>query len=123
MPIKYISLCNKAHIDRNFHFKSDYLGKDINVTLDNLGQYVRLVSHWLLVEGVSTQMEAVKEGFESVFPVSTLQMFYPEELDQIFCGSSTSVDGVTRTGAYSRWDVMTLAEACKPDHGFTAESG
>merc|ERR1712198_783605 len=98
-------------------------GKDINVTLDNLSQYVRLVSHWLLVEGVSTQMEAVKEGFESVFPVSTLQMFYPEGLGQIFCGSSTSVDGMTRSSAYSRWDVLTLAEACKPDHGFTTESG
>ena len=98
------------------------LGKDINVNLDNLGQYVRLVSHWLLVEGVSTQMEALREGFESVFPVQTLQMFYPEELDQIFCGSSTNVDGVNRAGAYARWDVEALAEACKPDHGFTPES-
>ena len=32
-------------------------GKDKGVTLDNLGQYVRLVSHWLLVEGVSCQMK------------------------------------------------------------------
>ena len=32
-------------------------GKDRGVTLDNLGQYVRLVSHWLLVEGVSCQMK------------------------------------------------------------------
>ena len=62
-------------------------GKDRGVTLDNLGQYVRLVSHWLLVEGVSCQMKAVQEGFESVFPLSCLQMFYPDELDQIFCGS------------------------------------
>ena len=31
-------------------------GKDINVNVDNLGQYVRLVSHWLLVEGVATQV-------------------------------------------------------------------
>ena len=54
--------------------------------------------------------------------VETLQMFYPEELDQIFCGSSTSVDGVHRAGAYTRWDVLALAEACKPDHGFTPES-
>ena len=83
---------------------------------------MRLVSHWLLVEGVSTQMEAVREGFEAVFPVGTLQMFYPEELDQIFCGSSTCVDGVTRVGAYTRWDAMNLAETCKPDHGFTSES-
>jgi E3 ubiquitin-protein ligase TRIP12 len=58
-------------------------GKDMTVTIDNLPQYVRLVTHWLLVEGVSTQMEAVREGFESVFPLSSLRMFFPEELDQV----------------------------------------
>ena len=62
-------------------------GKDITVTLDNLPQYVSLVSHWMLIEGVSHQMEAVREGFESVFPLTSLQMFYPDELDQIFCGN------------------------------------
>ena len=30
------------------------------VNLENLASYVSLVSHWLLVEGVSTQMEAVR---------------------------------------------------------------
>merc|ERR1711915_338250 len=54
-------------------------GKDMTVTLDNLAQYVKLVSHWLLIEGVSGQMESVREGFESVFPLTSLQMFYPEE--------------------------------------------
>ena len=58
-------------------------GKDVTVTLENLAQYVKLVSHWLLIEGVSSQMEAVREGFEAVFPMSSLQMFYPEELDQV----------------------------------------
>ena len=58
-------------------------GKDVIVTLDNLAQYVKLVSHWLLIEGVSSQMESVREGFESVFPLNSLQMFYPEELDQV----------------------------------------
>lgn len=43
--------------------------------------------HWLLVEGVSRQMEALREGFETVFPLQQLQMFYPEELDAVFCGS------------------------------------
>lgn len=28
-------------------------GKDVTVTLENLAQYVKLVSHWLLIEGVS----------------------------------------------------------------------
>ncbi len=89
-------------------------GKDRAVTLDNLGQYVKLVCHWLLVEGVSCQMEAVREGFESVFPLSCLQMFHPDELDQIFCGSLQE--------SFVRWDVSSLAEACKPDHGFNLDS-
>ena len=89
-------------------------GKDITVTLDNLNQYVKLVSHWLLIEGVSFQMEAIREGFESVFPLPSLQMFYPDELDQIFCGSVQS--------NFSRWDAKALSEACKPDHGFNPES-
>ena len=58
-------------------------GKDVSVNLENLAQYVKLVSHWLLTEGVSSQMEAVREGFEAVFPLASLQMFYPEELDQV----------------------------------------
>jgi len=57
--------------------------RDMTVTLDNVGQYTRLVCHWTLVEGVRVQMEALREGFESVFPLGSLQMFYPEELDQV----------------------------------------
>ncbi len=89
-------------------------GRDEAVTLDNLAQYVRLVLHWLLVEGVSTQMEALREGFESVFPLASLQMFYPEELDQIFCGYQNQ--------QFARWDARQLLEACKPDHGYTTVS-
>lgn len=89
-------------------------GKDVTVTLDNLGQYVKLVSHWMLIEGVSCQMEAVREGFEAVFALNSLQMFSPDELDQIFCGSVQ--------GNYQNWDVKALSEACKPDHGYTADS-
>lgn len=32
-------------------------------------------------------MEAFREGFESVFPLNNLKIFYPEELEQVFCGS------------------------------------
>jgi len=91
-------------------------GKDVTVTLENLSQYVKLVSHWLLIEGVSSQMEAVREGFEAVFPTTSLQMFYPEELDQIFCGSSV------QSSSSILWDVPTLTNSCKPDHGYSNES-
>jgi len=40
------------------------------------------------VGGVSRQMEAWREGFDSVFPSSALKMFYPEELEMVFCGAN-----------------------------------
>uniref|UniRef100_A0A1B6I391 E3 ubiquitin-protein ligase n=1 Tax=Homalodisca liturata TaxID=320908 RepID=A0A1B6I391_9HEMI len=85
-------------------------GKDIPLTIHNLEEYIKLVTHWYLVEGVSRQMESFREGFEVVFPLSQLSMFYPEELDAVFCGHPTG------------WDMKTLMESCRPDHGYTADS-
>uniref|UniRef100_A0A1B6CDK3 E3 ubiquitin-protein ligase n=1 Tax=Clastoptera arizonana TaxID=38151 RepID=A0A1B6CDK3_9HEMI len=85
-------------------------GKDIPVTIHNLEEYSKLVCHWYLIEGVSRQMESFREGFESVFPLSQLSLFYPEELDAVFCGHPTG------------WDVKTLIECCRLDHGYTSES-
>jgi len=89
-------------------------GRDLGVTLDNLAQYINLVSHWMLLEGVSTQMESLREGFNSVFPISSLQMFYPDELDQIFCGSEAR--------GFTSWPFKVLMDSCKPDHGYTVDS-
>lgn len=62
-------------------------------------------------------MEAVREGFESVFSLTSLKMFFPDELEQVFCGSTQN------SSSYDApWDVKTLAEACKPDYGYNAES-
>ncbi|CAH0747219.1 unnamed protein product [Diatraea saccharalis] len=90
-------------------------GRDVPVTAHNLHNYIDLVSHWLLYEGVSKQMEAFKEGFESVFPLTNLKIFYPEELEQVFCGSPSG-------GREQRWEPRMLAECIRPDHGYTAES-
>lgn len=37
-------------------------GRDIAVTIHNLHQYISLVTHWFLVEGVYRQFEALREG-------------------------------------------------------------
>lgn len=89
-------------------------GKSTSVTIHNLHLYVNLVSHWTLMEGVSRQMESLREGFESVFPIQNLRMFQPEELEAVFCGSPQDY--------ISGWDVKTLIECCRPDHGYTADS-
>ncbi|XP_047248118.1 E3 ubiquitin-protein ligase TRIP12 isoform X4 [Girardinichthys multiradiatus] len=86
-------------------------GKDVPVTIYNLEEYLRLVVYWTLNEGVSRQFESFREGFESVFPLHHLQYFYPEELDQLLCGSKSEM-----------WDVKTLMECCRPDHGYTHDS-
>ncbi|KAJ7324841.1 hypothetical protein JRQ81_017861 [Phrynocephalus forsythii] len=86
-------------------------GKDIPVTIHNLEEYLRLVIFWALNEGVSRQFDSFRDGFESVFPLSHLQYFYPEELDQLLCGSKTDA-----------WDAKTLMECCRPDHGYTHDS-
>ncbi|KAM9453600.1 E3 ubiquitin-protein ligase TRIP12 isoform 19-T28 [Salvelinus alpinus] len=86
-------------------------GKDVPVTIYNLEEYLRLVVYWTMNEGVSRQFESFREGFESVFPLHHLQYFYPEELDQLLCGSKSET-----------WDVKTLMECCRPDHGYTHDS-
>ncbi|XP_076002430.1 E3 ubiquitin-protein ligase TRIP12-like [Genypterus blacodes] len=93
----------------NIELKKD--GKDVPVTIYNLEEYLRLVVYWTLNEGVSRQFESFREGFESVFPLHHLQYFYPEELDQLLCGSTSET-----------WNVKTLIECCRPDHGFTHDS-
>jgi len=87
------------------------LGRDMTVTIHNLESYLKLVLHWTLVEGVNRQFESLREGFESVFPISNLHMFYPEELEMLFCGSTSE-----------SWDVKSLMECCRPDHGYTHDS-
>lgn len=53
-------------------------------------------------------------GFETIFPLQNLRLFQPEELEAVFCGSPKDfVHG---------WDVKTLMECCRPDHGYTADS-
>ncbi|UYV65890.1 hypothetical protein LAZ67_3005823 [Cordylochernes scorpioides] len=86
-------------------------GRDMGVSAHNVDRYVKLVAHWSLVEGVRRQMEAFREGFESIFPLVQLGLFYPYELDQLFCGS-----------AHAQWDLKTLAECCRPDHGYLPDS-
>ncbi|NXQ49153.1 TRIPC ligase, partial [Catharus fuscescens] len=83
-------------------------GKDTPVTIHNLEEYLRLVIFWALNEGVARQFDSFRDGFESVFPLSHLQYFYPEEL---LCGSKTDT-----------WDAKTLMECCRPDHGYTHDS-
>lgn len=43
--------------------------------------------------------------------MSNLKIFYPNELEQLFCGSS-----------HTKWDQKLLTDCCHPDHGYTFDS-
>ncbi|KAH8418457.1 hypothetical protein KR009_004362 [Drosophila setifemur] len=90
-------------------------GRDTPVTVHNLHQYISLVTYWFLIEGVQKQFEALREGFDSVFPIQRLRMFYPEELESVFCGSGSEQQ-------QQRWDAKMLQDSCRTDHGFHQES-
>ncbi|XP_055852199.1 E3 ubiquitin-protein ligase TRIP12 isoform X2 [Episyrphus balteatus] len=89
-------------------------GRDIPVTIHNLHNYISLVSYWFLFEGVQKQFEALREGFDMVFPCHRLKVFYPEELENVFCGSGNP--------NYQPWDLKMLQECCRTDHGFSQDS-
>ena len=85
-------------------------GASVDVTLDNVGEYVQRVLDVLLCEGVRAQVQAFRGGFSTVFPVDRLQAFAPEELDVLLNGSR------------EKWEVHTIVEYLKFDHGYTRNS-
>uniref|UniRef100_A0A914ZIP5 E3 ubiquitin-protein ligase n=4 Tax=Parascaris TaxID=6254 RepID=A0A914ZIP5_PARUN len=90
-------------------------GRSRSVDSTNVTQYIKLVAHWELVEGVRREMEAVRRGFESIINISDLSSFTPDEMEELFCGCSEAT--WTRT-----WSEAALQTAIKPDHGYSHDS-
>lgn len=85
-------------------------GASIDVTLENVGEYVQRVLDVFLAEGVRAQAAAFRTGFSSVFSIERLAAFTPDELDVLLNGSR------------ERWEVHTIVEYLKFDHGYTRSS-
>ena len=85
-------------------------GAQRDVTLDNCGEFVQRVLDVFLAEGVRAQVAAFRQGFTSVFAIDHLAAFSPDELEVLFNGSR------------ERWDVPSIIEYLKFDHGYTRSS-
>ncbi|KAF2207926.1 hypothetical protein CERZMDRAFT_50299 [Cercospora zeae-maydis SCOH1-5] len=85
-------------------------GATINVTIDNVGQYIKKVIDFTLGTGVQRQIEAFRAGFTQVFPYSALRAFTPDELVMLF----GRVD--------EDWSLETLMDSIKADHGYNLDS-
>ncbi|KAJ3055098.1 Ubiquitin fusion degradation protein 4 [Rhizophlyctis rosea] len=86
-------------------------GKDVTVTLDNVGEYVDKVVEMTVGEGVRKQVEAFRKGFDRVFPVRDLRSFSVQELGLLVGGA-----------ADEDWSHETLIDSIKADHGYSSES-
>ncbi|KAI5402306.1 E3 ubiquitin-protein ligase UPL3 [Lathyrus oleraceus] len=84
-------------------------GDDI-VDINNLEEYVSLVVDATVNNGITRQMDAFRAGFNQVFDISSLQIFNPQELDNLLCGRR------------ELWEAETLTDHIKFDHGYTAKS-
>jgi len=85
-------------------------GASRDVTLENCGEYVQRVLDVTLAEGVRAQVSAFRSGFSSVFDIERLLPFSPDELDSLINGSR------------EKWEVNTIIEFLKFDHGYTRSS-
>ncbi|GAB7363476.1 hypothetical protein MBLNU230_g3748t1 [Neophaeotheca triangularis] len=85
-------------------------GSNTNVTIDNVGDYIKAVIDFTLGKGVQRQVDAFRAGFSTVFPYSALRAFTPDELVMIF--GRTQED----------WSLETLMDSIKADHGYNLDS-
>ncbi|KAL6247489.1 Ubiquitin fusion degradation protein 4, partial [Rhinocladiella similis] len=85
-------------------------GSDINVTMENVQDYIDRVLDLSLGRGVRSQIEAFQTGFSQVFSFATLKAFTPDELVMLF--GRVEED----------WSMETLMDSVKADHGFNMDS-
>ncbi|KAI8928073.1 hypothetical protein BC831DRAFT_397940 [Entophlyctis helioformis] len=62
-------------------------GAQRSVTADNRQEFVQLAVDFLLTKVVAMPLQAFRQGFDAVMEGSALQLFRPEELQELVCGS------------------------------------
>merc|ERR1719507_2364063 len=61
-------------------------GGDESVTVHNVEEFVERTVDWALYRGVRSQLEALRAGFNTVFPMDRLGAFTPDEMRTLLCG-------------------------------------
>jgi len=86
-------------------------GADIAVTSDNVDEYIDAVTDFCIGSGIRRQMDALRSGFNRVFPMNKLVMFNPDELRTMLCGDQSP--------SWTRDDVINYTE---PKLGYSKDS-
>ncbi|GMT23830.1 hypothetical protein PFISCL1PPCAC_15127 [Pristionchus fissidentatus] len=86
-------------------------GADIDVTIENVDLYVDKCRDFYLNSGIRPQVIAFRQGFDRVFPLSSLNAFSPEEVQRLISGEQTP--------EWTREDIINYTE---PKLGYSRES-
>lgn len=81
-------------------------GHNINVTIQNIREWVALAKAFMLHDGVIDQAAAFRAGVDDFFASDFLRLFTPEELQSDVCGVGDNVDS---------WDEESILEILKLD--------
>ncbi|CEM37948.1 unnamed protein product [Vitrella brassicaformis CCMP3155] len=84
-------------------------GGSVAVTIDNREEYVDLYVDWLLNKSIEDQFKAFHRGFHRVCGGRILELFAPEELERLICGSTDL-------------DFQALEKSTRYGDGFTPDS-
>lgn len=95
-PFTYINLVDEG------------LNQDVN--MNNVEQYVNLLTDFVLETGIKRQMQALKAGFCRVFSIDKLNAFTPLELRRMLCGQQEP--------EWTREDLLNYTE---PKLGYNKE--
>jgi len=86
-------------------------GGDMDVSIHNLEEYIERTVEWCLHTGIAKQVDALKDGFNAVFPMEKLAPFSPSEVQHMLCGDQSPM--------FSKEDVMKYTE---PKLGYAKDS-
>ncbi|CAI5758884.1 unnamed protein product [Candida verbasci] len=100
--VTYTDICGK-------YYTQDLMpnGKNIKVSKDNLHEYLEKYINFFMKDGIKTQIEAFKSGFNAVIGGNALSLFAPNEIELLLCGSSDhkiDVDILKSVTKYAGWN-------------------
>ncbi|XP_035704354.1 E3 ubiquitin-protein ligase HECTD1 [Folsomia candida] len=86
-------------------------GEFEDVSIDNIEDYIELLTDFCCRTGIHRQLMSLKEGFDYVFSIEKLGAFSPDEVRLMLCGDQSPV--------WTREDILNYTE---PKLGYTKES-
>jgi len=87
-------------------------GNDMPVTLSNLETYITMTLDFFLHSTIQLQVNSFKAGFNSVFPIQSLNYFKTHEIEILYCGDSLDTP----------WNLVDLQAHVIPSYGYTNKS-